>query len=100
MFGFQELNTVVASSVFFFFSQFFAQSRHSWYAYGPATILNPDPDPNPNPTVTRYAYGSAMILNVLFGDLLVINLGIDLGRPDILISRHVLAQRTHTQREM
>tara|TARA_B100000780_G_C20807930_1_gene320963 strand:- start:118 stop:249 length:132 start_codon:yes stop_codon:yes gene_type:complete len=43
MFGFQVLNTVVASSVFFFFSQFFAQSRHSWYAYGPAIILNPDP---------------------------------------------------------
>ena len=43
MFGFQVLNTVVASSVFFFFSQFFAQSRHSWYAHGPAMILNPDP---------------------------------------------------------
>ena len=41
-----------------------------------------------------------MILNVLLGDLLVINLGIDLGRPDILIARHFLAQRTHTQREM
>jgi len=77
MLGFQVLNTVVASSVFFFFSQFFARSRHSWYAYG-----------------------AAMILNVLVGDLIVINLGIDLGRPDILISRHVLAKRTHTQREM
>ena len=29
---------------------------------------------------TRYAYGAAMILNVLVGDLIVINLGIDLGR--------------------
>ena len=43
-----------------------------------------------------------MILNVLVGDLFVINLGIDLGRPDILISRHVLARSTRlrTQREL
>ena len=41
-----------------------------------------------------------MILNVLVGDLFVINLGIDLGRPDILIARHVLAKRLHTQREL
>ena len=52
MFGFQVLNTVVASSVFFFFSQFFAQSRHSWYAYGPVIILNPD-SPSPSELATH-----------------------------------------------
>ena len=57
MLGFQVLNTVVASSVFFFFSQFFAQSRHSWYVHGltmrpnpdPNPLSNPDPNPQPNP---------------------------------------------------
>ena len=77
MFAFQVFNTVVASSVFFLFSDSFTHARHSWYQYG-----------------------SGMILNVLVGDLFVINLGIDLGRPDILIARHLLAKRLHTQREM
>jgi hypothetical protein len=48
----QVLNTVVASSVFFFFSQYFAQSRHSWYAHSLTMRRDPSPDPNspkPNP---------------------------------------------------
>jgi len=73
MFGFQVFNTVVASTVFFFFAK---SSRHSWYVYG-----------------------AAMIFNVLIGDLIVINIFIDLGQPGLLIARYLIAPRAHTQRE-
>mmetsp|Transcript_13572 Transcript_13572/g.41242 ORF Transcript_13572/g.41242 Transcript_13572/m.41242 type:complete len:456 (-) Transcript_13572:335-1702(-) len=81
MLGFQVFNTVVASTMFYFFRDMYAktdeQSRHSWYVYG-----------------------SAMVLNVLIGDTFVINLGIDLVQPGLLYARHVAAPAATTQREM
>ena len=41
-----------------------------------------------------------MVANVLLGDLLLIQVGIDLIRPDIIFSQRVLAKGAHTQREM
>ena len=75
MFLFQVFNTVVASSVFYFFDRY--STRHSWYAYGPS-----------------------MILNVLLGDMLFIQIFLDLIQPPVLISRWLHAPRASTQREM
>ena len=77
MVGFQVFNTVVASTVFFFFSDSLTQARHSWYEYG-----------------------SSMVLNVLIGDIFVINLGIDLGQPGQLITKYLQAPHAKTQREL
>ena len=76
MLGFQCFNTVVASTVYYFFADTFEPMRHSWYAFG-----------------------AGMILNVLIGDLFVIGLGIDLARPGAIVCRH-LATKATTQREM
>ena len=40
-----------------------------------------------------------MIFNVLIGDLIVINIFIDLCQPGLQIARYLLAPRAHTQRE-
>lgn len=80
MVGFQVFNTVVASSVYYFFEGDALTPvgrRHSWYVYG-----------------------SGMVLNVLIGDTFIINLGIDLLQPGLLYARHVAAPAAHTQREM
>ena len=39
-------------------------------------------------------------LQVLIGDMVVINLGIDLGRPDVAVRRRLLAPRAQTQSKM
>ena len=49
---------------------------------------------------TWYATGGALVLNSLIGDLFVVNFGIDLLRPDVLIFRRVLAPHAKTQRQM
>ncbi|KAL3910086.1 MAG: hypothetical protein SGPRY_009192, partial [Prymnesium sp.] len=67
-------NTVVSSAVFFVFS---SQSRHSWYAYG-----------------------AAMIFNVVIGDLIVISIFIDLCQPGVQFARYFLAPQALTQREL
>ena len=77
MVSFQVFNTVVASTVFYFFSSFFEPTRHSWYEYG-----------------------SSMVLNVLIGDIFVINLGIDFGQPGQLITKYLQAPTARTQREL
>ena len=77
MLGFQILNTVVASCVSYFFSDLFSPDRHTWYSIG-----------------------GPMVLNVLFGDLAVITILIDLIRPEVLFKQHVLAPSAHTQQEM
>ena len=74
LFCLQVGNTVVASSVYYFFP---TGSRHSWYDYGPS-----------------------MILNVLIGDLLFIQIVLDLLQPGVLLARHVHAPAAPTQREM
>ena len=68
MLGFQVFNTVVASAVFYLWSDLFAKGRHTWYANG-----------------------APMVLNVLVGDMLIINLGMDLARPDVLFKQRVLS---------
>ena len=74
MYIFQVFNTVVASTVFYFWAQ---PARHSWYAYG-----------------------SSMVFNVLLGDTFVISILLDALQPAVLVARHLKAPRASCQREM
>ena len=70
----QVFNTVVASTVFYFWA---TPSRHSWYAYG-----------------------ASMVFNVLIGDTFFICIFLDGLQPAVLLTRLVLAPKAATQREM
>ena len=74
MYIFQVFNTVVASTVFYFWAE---PARHSWYAYG-----------------------SSMVFNVLIGDTFVISILLDALQPAVLVARHLRAPRASCQREM
>ena len=74
MFLFQVFNTVVASTVFYFWA---TDDRHSWYAFG-----------------------APMIANVLIGDLGLILLVIDGLQIGLLVARYISAPRAKSQREM
>ena len=45
-------------------------------------------------------YAAPLIINVVIGDSVIINLGIDGGRPDRLIKRFLLAPHAKTQTKM
>ena len=47
-----------------------------------------------------YATGGSLVLNSLVGDLVLVNIGIDFLRPDVILFRHFLAKRARTQRAM
>ena len=46
------------------------------------------------------ANAAPLLVNVLLGDMVVINIGIDCGRPDVFIMRNFIAPRCKTQSKM
>ena len=66
-------------------------------AHAPSNARTPPFRP---PSHRRYAFGAAMVFNVLIGDLFVIQIFMDLLQPAVLLKRHYLAPKTSTQREM
>ena len=67
-----------------------------------AMVFIPTPtnqSPNNRFNIGWYAAGGQLIIQALFGDMIIIQLGLDLVRPDIVVRRK-LAKRASTQQRM
>ena len=47
-----------------------------------------------------YATGGSLVVNSLLADMVIVNMGIDFIRPDVLLFRNLLAPRAKTQRQV